>query len=124
MGIIPFGYTMQGDQIQQVPEQAADIRLAYELATVRNMGYKAITNYLNGHGLCTKSGKLFMAETTKGILKNPALVGGWFSRVVPARVSRLCTKTSILQSIALRNGTLCSNVLKSDGKAGTEDPRI
>ncbi len=75
VGMMPFGYIKYGNQIEQVPEQAAAIRLAYELATVRNMGYKAIADYLNGHGHRTKSGKLFMAETTKVILKNPALVG-------------------------------------------------
>ncbi len=72
VGMIPPKY---GNQIQQVPEQVAAIRLAYELATVRNMGYKAVADYLNGHGHLTKSGMLFMAETTKVILKNPALVG-------------------------------------------------
>ncbi|PKB73396.1 MAG: hypothetical protein BZY75_02100 [SAR202 cluster bacterium Io17-Chloro-G7] len=72
-----------------MPEQAAAIRLAHELATVRNMGYKAIADYLNGHEHRTKSGKLFMAETTKVILKNPALVGRIVFKVSWSRPTRL-----------------------------------
>jgi site-specific DNA recombinase len=81
VGAIPFGYIKvrdrdgDGKHIEQVPEQVAIIRLAYELATVDNLGYKAIANYLNKRGHRARSGKSFMAETVKVILLNPALVG-------------------------------------------------
>jgi len=61
--------------VEQVPEEAAAIRLAYELATVRNMGYKGMADELNRLGYRTKSGALFAAQSLKLILLNPAMVG-------------------------------------------------
>ena len=78
---LPFGYTKifdsQGNplRVEQVPQEAAVIRLAYELATVRNLGYKAIADELNRLGNRTKSGALFAAQSVKLILLNPAMAG-------------------------------------------------
>ena len=79
MGKLPFGYAKvrdrDGDHIEQVPQEAAAIRLAYELATVRNMGYRAVADELNRLGYRSKKGVLFATQSLKLILQNPALVG-------------------------------------------------
>ena len=76
---LPFGYVkirdLQGERVEQVPEEATAIRLAYDLATVQNKGYKAIADELNRLGYRTKSGALFAAQSLKLILLNPAMVG-------------------------------------------------
>ena len=76
---LPYGYAKirdaEGERIEQVPGEAAGIRLAYELATVRNMGYKAMADELNRLGYRTKSGALFAAQSVKLILLNPAMAG-------------------------------------------------
>ena len=76
---LPYGYAKirdaEGERIEQVPGEAAAIRLAYELATVRNMGYKAMADELNRLGYRTKSGALFAAQSVKLILLNPAMAG-------------------------------------------------
>ena len=53
----------------------AAIRLAYELATARNMGYKGMADELNRLGYRTKSGALFAAQSLKLILLNRAMAG-------------------------------------------------
>jgi hypothetical protein len=81
VGAMPFGYIKMRDRdgdgthVEQVPEQVAVIRLAYELATVDNLGYKAIADRLNSRGYKPKSGKSFAAGIVRVILLNPALVG-------------------------------------------------
>ena len=76
---LPYGYIkvrdIQGERVEQVPQEAAVIRLAYDLATVRNLGYKAIADELNRLGYRTKSGALFAAQSVKLILLNPAMAG-------------------------------------------------
>jgi DNA invertase Pin-like site-specific DNA recombinase len=51
VSILPFGYTKvrdrDGERVGQVPEEAAAVRSACELATVHNMGYKAMADELN-----------------------------------------------------------------------------
>lgn len=75
----PFGYVKvrdaEGERIEQVPREAAAVRLAFELATKHNLGYKRMADELNGLGYRTKSGALFAAQTVKLILLNPAMVG-------------------------------------------------
>ena len=76
---LPFGYVkvrdVEGERVEQVPAEAAAIRLAYELATARNMGYKGMADELNRLGYRTKSGALFAAQSLKLILLNPAMAG-------------------------------------------------
>jgi len=76
---LPFGYTkvkdLEGERIVQVPREAETVRLAYELATVRNMGYKATADELNRLGYRTKLGALFAAQSLKLILLNPSMAG-------------------------------------------------
>jgi len=76
---IPFGFVKVSDRdgarIEQVPEEASVIRLAFEMSTVRNLGYKAIADQLNELGHRTKAGRYFSAQAIKGILQNPALIG-------------------------------------------------
>ena len=76
---LPYGYVKvrdrDGERVEQVPQEAAVVRLAYELATVRNLGYKAIADELNRLGYRTKSGALFAAQSVKLILLNPAMAG-------------------------------------------------
>lgn len=78
---LPYGYTkvfdLQGKplRVEQVPAEAAVVRLAYELATMRNLGYKAMADELNRLGHRTKGGALFAAQSLKLILLNPAMAG-------------------------------------------------
>ncbi len=76
---LPFGYVkirdQDGEHIEQVPEEAAAIRLAYEQATDRNMGFKAVADELNRRGYRTKGGRLFAAQSVRLLLLNPAMVG-------------------------------------------------
>jgi site-specific DNA recombinase len=76
---LPFGYAkvrdFQGERVEQVPQEAEAIRLAYVLATVENKGYKAIADELNRRGYRTKIGAVFAAQSLKLILLNPAMVG-------------------------------------------------
>ena len=76
---LPFGYTkvkdLDGERIVQVPRETEAVRLAYELATVRNMGYKSMANELNRLGYRTKLGALFAAQSLKLILLNPSMAG-------------------------------------------------
>ena len=76
---LPFGYIkvrdINGERVEQVPEEATAVRLAYEMATVRNMGYKGMADELNRLGYRTKSGALFAAQSLKLILVNPAMAG-------------------------------------------------
>ena len=76
---LPFGYAKirdhRGGRVEIVPREAEAIRLAYQLATVQNKGYKAIADELNRRRHRTKSGALFAAQSVKLILLNEALVG-------------------------------------------------
>jgi len=76
---LPFGYTkikdFEGERIVQVPQEAEAVRLAYELATSRNMGFKLVAEELNRQGYRTKTGHFFAKQTVKGILVNPAMAG-------------------------------------------------
>ena len=76
---LPYGYVKvrdhRGERAEIVPQEAEAIRLAYELATVHNKGYKAIADELNRRGRRTKSGAVFAAQSVKLILLNEALVG-------------------------------------------------
>ena len=78
---LPYGYVKVRDQVgdgkhvEQVAEEAAVIRLACEMATVRNLGYKAVADELNRLSYRTKSGALFAAQSVKLILLNPAMAG-------------------------------------------------
>jgi hypothetical protein len=76
---LPYGYIKirdaEGERIEQVPREAAAVRLARELATKRNLGYKGIADELNRLGYRTKSGALFAAQSVKLILLNPAMMG-------------------------------------------------
>ncbi len=76
---LPFGYTkikdFEGVRIVQVPQEAEAVRLAYELATSRNMGFRTMAQELNRQGYRTKQGKLFSSQTVKVVLSNPAMIG-------------------------------------------------
>ncbi|MCI0781125.1 MAG: recombinase family protein [Chloroflexi bacterium] len=76
---LPFGYIKvrdaDGERIEQVPGEAAAIRLAYKLATERNLGYKGMADELNRLGYRTKSGAFFAAQSLKLILLNRAMAG-------------------------------------------------
>jgi len=76
---LPFGYTkikdFEGERIVQVPQEAEAVRLAYELATSRNMGFRSMAQELNRQGYRTKQGKLFSSQTVKVVLSNPAMIG-------------------------------------------------
>ena len=76
---LPFGYAkikdFEGERIVQVPQEAEAVRLAYELATNRNMGYRTMAQELNRQGYRTKQGKLFSSQTVKVVLSNPAMIG-------------------------------------------------
>lgn len=76
---LPFGYAkikdLDGERIVQVPREAEAVRLAYELATARNLGYKAMADELNQLGYRTKVGAFFAAQSLKLILLNPAMAG-------------------------------------------------
>jgi site-specific DNA recombinase len=87
MGRLPYGYAKITDRagvhIEQVPEEATGIRMAYELTTVRNLGFKSVADELNRLGYRSKKGTVFGAETVKIIMTNLALVG---TRVYKSRV--------------------------------------
>lgn len=76
---VPFGYIKIRDQnglrIEQVLAEAAIVRLAYELATVRNMGFKRMADELNRLGYRRKSGSVFTSGSLRKSLMNPALAG-------------------------------------------------
>jgi DNA invertase Pin-like site-specific DNA recombinase len=76
---LPFGYTkfkdFEGERIVQVPQEAEAVRLAYELATRCNMGFRSMAQELNRQGYRTKQGKLFSSQTVKVVLSNPAMIG-------------------------------------------------
>jgi len=76
---LPFGYAkikdFEGERIVQVPQEAEAVRLAYELATSRNMGFRTMAQELNRQGYRTKQGKLFSSQTVKVVLSNPAMIG-------------------------------------------------
>jgi site-specific DNA recombinase len=76
---LPFGYIkirdFAGERVEQVPQEAEAIRLAYVLATVENKGYKAIADELNRRSYRTKVGAVFAAQSLKLILLNPAMAG-------------------------------------------------
>ncbi len=76
---LPFGYTkikdFEGERIVQVPQEAEAVRLAYEFATARNMGFRSMAQELNRQGYRTKQGKLFSSQTVKVVLSNPAMIG-------------------------------------------------
>ena len=79
MSKLPFGYAkikdFEGERIVQVPQEAEAVRLAYELATARNMGFRSMAQELNRQGYRTKQGKLFSSQTVKVVLSNPAMIG-------------------------------------------------
>ena len=58
-----------------MPQEADAVRLAYELATSRNMGFRTMAQELNRLGYRTKQGKLFSSQTVKVVLSNPAMIG-------------------------------------------------
>ena len=76
---LPFGYIKirdaNGERVEQVPQEAAVVRLAYELSTTQNLGFKGMADELNRLGHRTKSGSLFAAQSLKLILVNPAMAG-------------------------------------------------
>lgn len=75
---LPFGYTkvrdQRGERVEQVPEEAAVVREAFELA-IGNRGYKSVADELNRRGHRTKNGKFWATQTVKLLLTNPAMVG-------------------------------------------------
>jgi len=76
---LPFGYAkikdFEGERIVQVPQEEEAVRLGYELATARNMGFRSMAQELNRQGYRTKRGKLFSSQTMKAVLSNPAMIG-------------------------------------------------
>ena len=86
---LPFGYVkvyelVKGNDgksrpvaagVEQVPSEVTVIRLAYELATIQNKGYKAIADELNRRGNRTRTNSLWAAQSIKLLLTNPAMVG-------------------------------------------------
>ena len=76
---LPYGYAkvkdFEGERIVQVPQEAEAVRLAYELATRCNMGFRSMAQELNRQGYRTKQGKLFSSQTVKVVLSNPAMIG-------------------------------------------------
>ena len=76
---LPYGYAkvkdFEGERIVQVPQEAEAVRLAYEFATARNMGFRSMAQELNRQGYRTKQGKLFSSQTVKVVLSNPAMIG-------------------------------------------------
>ena len=76
---LPFDYVKvrdgESERVEQVPGEAAAIRLAYELATAGSMGYEGMADELNRLDYRTKSGALFAAQSLKLILLNPAMAG-------------------------------------------------
>jgi len=76
---LPFGYAKikdpQGESIVKVPQEAEAVRLAYELATSCNMGFRTVAQELNRQGYRTKQGAIFSSQTVKVVLRNPAMSG-------------------------------------------------
>ena len=76
---LPLGYRKikdsEGVRIEQEPREAEAVRLAYELATNRNMGYRTMAQELNRQGYRTKQGAIFSSQTVKVVLTNPAMIG-------------------------------------------------
>ena len=76
---LPLGYRKikdsAGVRIEQEPREAEAVRLAYELATNRNMGYRTMAQELNRQGYRTKQGAIFSSQTVKVVLTNPAMIG-------------------------------------------------
>ena len=66
---LPLGYRKikdsEGVRIEQEPREAEAVRLAYELATNRNMGYRTMAQELNRQGYRTKQGAIFSSQTVK-----------------------------------------------------------
>ena len=60
--------------VEQVPEEVAVIREAYELA-ISNSGYRSIANELNTRGRRTRTGRLWASQTVRAILIAPAIAG-------------------------------------------------
>ena len=118
---LPFGYVKVHDRdgvhVEQVPEEAAAVRLAYELATVQNMGYKAMADELNRQGYRTKLGAFFAAQSLKLILLNPAWPVTRCSRVILESLSS--TKALTQPSSVPKNGQPCNSGLPSGGRAST-----
>ena len=79
MSKLPLGYRKikdsEGVRIEQEPREAEAVRLAYELATNRNMGYRTMAQELNRQGYRTKQGAIFSSQTVKVVLTNPAMIG-------------------------------------------------
>jgi site-specific DNA recombinase len=60
---------------KQDPTEAAVVRRMYELAVVKNMGYKAIADTLNNEGYKTRIGKLWTSYGVSQVLNNETLGG-------------------------------------------------
>ena len=99
---LPYGLTKLYDtegksEVVQVPNEAAVIREAYELA-IANRGFKAIADELNLRGHRTKAGKLWATQTIKLILTNPATAGHFVFKGSTETVERRDAYPAILDA--------------------------
>lgn len=77
--ILPYGYRRAGDNPKEPPviveEEAAGVRLIFELYATGRYSVQDLANTLNDRGFRTRSGQRFSKDTVADMLRNPFYQG-------------------------------------------------
>lgn len=71
----PFGYKLIDRQLVVEPKEAELIRIIFHQFANKQMGFRAIADYVNELGVRTKHGNCFENRTIEYILNNPVYIG-------------------------------------------------
>ena len=71
----PFGYTIDNNVLQPLPDEAEIVKFAYESYASREMNMRQLAQYINGLGIRTHRGSPFEPRTLEYILHNPVYIG-------------------------------------------------
>lgn len=124
-GFAPYGYRLvKGDdkskgKLETVPEEKAVVQLVFDMFLNRNMGYTAISGYLNRNGYTRPPAKNairpsygeWSSDHIKRMLSNPIYTGrvAWGKRRTESYVCSYATKHRGT-SVCRRNGVIASQV--------------
>ena len=124
-GFAPYGYRLvKGDdkskgKLETVPEEKAVVQLVFDMFLNRNMGYTAISGYLNRNGYTRPPAKNairpsygeWSSDHIKRMLSNPIYTGrvAWGKRRTESYVCSYATKHRGT-SVCRRNGVVASQV--------------
>ena len=76
LGKPPYGYRLGADKrLEVIPEEAATVKLIYQLYLDKKMGVRLIARHLNEQGITTRRGGLWSIVGIRDILRNRAYVG-------------------------------------------------